>query len=100
MTDNVYAVEVTGTRFWEAACCDDRCGSGVHVLADQVSKGRAEAAATVHRKLLSTMPDEGRWPPKPSQCPTCGQSKAAITRLQELVRRLEEQLCEAPGVGR
>ena len=97
MTDNVYAVEVLNTGLWEAACCDDRCGSGVHVLADQVPKGRAEAAVTVHRKLLATMPDEGRWPPKPSQCPTCLQSKSAIAQLQELVRRLEEQLAEATG---
>lgn len=95
MSGNVYAVEVTGTGLWEAACCDDRCGFGLHALADQVPKGQAEAAATVHRKLLATMPDEGRWPPKPSQCSSCGQSKQAITELQALVRRLEEQLAKA-----
>lgn len=97
MSDNVYAVEVSGSGLWEAACCDSRCGYSVHVLADQVPKGQAEAAATVHRKLLATMPDEGAWPPKSSQCPSCLQSKTAITKLQDLVRRLEQELAEARG---
>lgn len=92
---SVFAVEVLNSGRWEAMCTDSRCGYFPHTLAADATKTVAERAATIHRKLLATMPDEAVWPPKPSCCQTCGQSKAAITDLQELVRRLELQLAEA-----
>jgi hypothetical protein len=95
VSDQVFVVQEQPTGRWIAACCDERCGFGQHTLADVEAKPDADRAATVHRKLLATMPDEAIWPPKPSQCPSCGQSKAAIRALQELVRRLEQQLAEA-----
>lgn len=97
----VFAVQIADTDSWDAICCDLRCaghfeyGGGMHTLVEYADRDRAEAVASAHRKLLATMPDEAIWPSKPSQCPTCGQSKAAIRELQELVRRLEQQLAEA-----
>lgn len=99
----VFAVEITGTGLWMAGCCDDRCaeetrgGDGMHDLAEYVAQPIAERAAAAHRRLLATMPDPAVYPPRASQCPTCGQAKAAVTSLQEQVRRLERQLADAGG---
>ena len=103
MSGSVWAVEVQGTGLWEAGCCDPRCsmemrcGDGSHTLIDGVNRTTAEAAATTHRKLLATIPDPQAWEPKPSECETCGQSKQAIERLQDLVRSLEEKLAGKPA---
>lgn len=91
---SVFAVEVLNSGRWETTCTDPRCGYFPHTLAADATKPMAERAATIHRKLLATMPDEAAPVPKRHECETCGQSKTAITDLQDLVRRLEQQLAE------
>ena len=100
----VFVVQEEPTGRWVAMCIDQRCGDlpgcfgeGMHTVADTATKTAAERAATVHRKLLATIPDEAVWPPKPSQCGACGQAKTAITSLQQLVRDLEQRLADATG---
>jgi hypothetical protein len=94
----VFAVQIADTDSWDAICCDLRCagvfeyGGGMHTLVEYADRDRAEAAASAHRRRLATMPDLGRAQQLPTECVTCGQSKAAIRELQELVRRLEQQL--------
>ena len=103
MSDSVFVVQEQRTGMWTAECIDRRCdaqwtcGGGSHPLAYTKAKSAADRAATVHRKLLATMPDEAVWPPRPSQCPSCGQSKTVIRDLQDLVRQLEQRLAESGG---
>lgn len=93
----VFTVEVDNSGRWEATCCDPRCGYFPHTLAEGPTRRVAERAATIHRKLLATMPDEAAAVPKPSCCEACGQSRTAITELQNLVRQLEQQIADTTG---
>ncbi|WP_405794071.1 hypothetical protein [Streptomyces sp. NBC_01506] len=91
MSDSVFVVQEEPTGRWIAACCDTRCGHGMHTLADTETKRAADAAATRHRRLLKTMPPNVDKPLTTDTCDTCGQSKRAIEQLQQLVAELEAQ---------
>lgn len=100
MSSSVFAVNITGTDIWAAACCDDRRagnfehGGGTHTLVEEGTKQQVEDAVDAHRKLLVTIPLYD-LKPKPTECESCGQSKTAIRELQDLVRQMERRLAEA-----
>lgn len=91
MGDSVFVVQEAPTGRWVAACCDNRCGFGMHTLADSERKPLADAAATRHRKLLRTLPvyEETR---RSDICEHCGQSEKANAQLRDLVAELEARL--------
>ena len=91
MSDNVFVVREAPTGRWIAACCDTRCGFGMHTLADTEHKTTADAAATRHRKYLRTLPvyDETR---RTDICQHCGQSEKTNRALRDLVAELEARL--------
>jgi hypothetical protein len=70
---NVFVVQRETDGIWDAACCDQRCGFGMHGVAEETTKAAAERAATAHRKELAATPVHDDVPA--ARCPTCGQRK-------------------------
>ncbi|GAA4706229.1 hypothetical protein [Streptomyces youssoufiensis] len=92
---SVFVTREQPTSRWIAGCCDERCGFGMHTLADTETKAHAEAAATRHRKLLRAMPPAPDQHPRSGDCPACGQRAAAVEELLDLVAELEARLARA-----
>ena len=61
---DVFVVRNQQTDLWDAACCNEICGYGLHgVSDDNTSKTAAEKAATAHRKHIRDLlaEREAQW---------------------------------------
>jgi hypothetical protein len=51
---SVFVVQVETTGLWEASCCNEACGYGLHCVSeDNPTREAAEQAATAHRRAVS-----------------------------------------------
>ena len=58
---SVWAVQVEPTGLWDAGCCNDSCGWGMHTVAEDLpTQAEAEKAATRHRAEIRRAAKEER----------------------------------------